>query len=203
MEETKNASPTKKNTITPSSSSSQATGSSESFLGSMLVLFLILLLLGVTGFFGFFGYRVWKQSKIIKNTPSIDHLALDKVASPTVPEEKAEEKTTPPSDTTPSNPAPEIDKKTLEIKVLNGGAAKGTAGTFTETLKKTGYTKATFGNSVGDYVGVTIYYAKDKEALAETLKGDVAKTYPKVTLAPALAANKDTTTASLVVILGK
>ncbi|MEP7162561.1 MAG: LytR C-terminal domain-containing protein [Candidatus Moraniibacteriota bacterium] len=173
---------------------------SESFLGSMLVIALVLILIGVTAFFGFFGYRVWRQGQAVKNAPSIERLSFEKTAPPVggMPSESKEE-----TPTTPASSATEVNKATLEVKVLNGGAAKGSAGTFTETLKKAGYTKAAVGNSIRDYKGVTVYFAKDKETEAQALKEDVVKTYPSAITAPALANDKDSASAPLVVILGR
>lgn len=172
----------------------------ESFLGSILVLVLVILLIGVTTFFGFLGYRIWRESQITKNTPSIQKIveapALPApVTNPTPPEE--------PKTETPAPALVSLDKTTLDIKVMNGGAAKGSAGTFGETLKKAGYTKVSVGNTNGDYAGAVIYYAADKQKEAELLQADVVKTYPKVTIAPIKVGNTDMAGATLVVILGK
>lgn len=173
----------------------------ESFLGSVLVLVLVILLVGAAVFFAFFGYRIWRDSQIVRNTPSIQKIVTDAPAipapttSPVIVEEAKPETTTP--SVTP------IDKTTLDVKVMNGGAAKGSAGTFGETLKKAGYTKTTVGNTTSDYTGVAIYYAAGKQKEAESLQGDVAKTYPQVTLLETKTGNADTAGATLVVILGK
>jgi hypothetical protein len=72
-----------------------------------------------------------------------------------------------------------------------------------DILKKAGYTKAAFGNTVADYTGTTIYYGANTQSVAEKVKELVIKTYPAVVVAPAEANNKDATAASVVVILGK
>lgn len=184
--------------ITPSSISPSPNEQNESFLGGLLVVLLLIIVVGVIAFFSVFGYQLWRDHQAVKNTPSIERMVAAKPTPPPAPASSE----TPPAEPAPS-PAPTLDKATLEIKVMNGGAPRGSAGTFTETLKKAGYTKTTFGNTVGDFTGTTIYFADGKEAEAEVLKVDVAKTYPKVTTAKAVTTNKDTTGASLVVVLGK
>lgn len=173
-------------------------GPDESFLGAMIITVLSLLLIGILGFFGYFGFRVWQEKKLIAETPSIDRLSVEVP----VAEEKPAVEETPPATETPPAP-PTIDKGTIEVKVMNGGAAKGSAGTLTDALKKAGYTKATFGNTTTDFTGVTVYYADGKNAEAELLKGDIVKTYPAVKTAPAVSTNKDTTLSPLVVVLGR
>lgn len=173
----------------------------ESFLGSILVLVLVILLIGVTTFFGFLGYRIWRESQLTKSTPSIQKI----VEAPALPAPTTNP--TPSEEPKPETPAASVaavmDKATLDIKVMNGGAVKGSAGTFGETLKKAGYTKVTVGNTSGDYTGTVVYYATDKQKEAESVLVDVLKTYPKATVAPAKAGIADMTGATLVVILGK
>lgn len=173
----------------------------ESFLGSILVLVLVILLIGVTAFFGFLGYRIWRESQLTKSTPSIQKI----VEAPALPAPTMNP--TPSLEPKPETPAAPVaalvDKATLDIKVMNGGAVKGSAGTFGETLKKAGYSKVTVGNTSGDYTGTVVYYATDKQKEAESVLVDVLKTYPKATVAPAKAGIADMTGATLVVILGK
>lgn len=179
--------------------------SREVFLGGMVILVFCLLLLILAGTFGYFGYRLWQSSQTERSTPSIQELGEiakeEGLATPSEPTpESAPSAATPaPSSSEPTLP----DKATLEVKVLNGGGARGSAGTLTDLLKKAGYTKAAFGNTVADYTGQTIYYGADGLKAAEALKEEVVKTYPKVTLAPAKTGDKDSTAALLVVILGK
>lgn len=170
----------------------------EVFLGGMVVAIICLLLLILAGTFGYFGYRLWQSAQIERTTPSIQELGekpvtdMPQVAAPT-----------PVAEPTPAPaPAPSADLAAVEVKVLNGGAAKGSASTLVDLLKKAGYTKASFGNSVANHTGTTIYYTITSQSAAETLKATVAKTYPAVTVAPAKAGDKDATAAAIVVVLG-
>lgn len=178
--------------------------SREVLFGGMVIVVFCILLLVLAGTFGYFGYRLWQSSQTERMTPSIQELGeVAVLPSPETPASEPASATPPasPASSTPESTLP--DKATLEVKVMNGGGIKGSAGTLTDLLKKAGYTKATFGNTVADYTGQTIYYGADSLKSAEVLKEEVVKTYPKVTLAPAKAGDKDMTAATLVVILGK
>lgn len=189
--------------VEPTVAGAPVTGkeSNEVFLGGMVVMVICLILLILAGTFGYFGYRLWQTAQEERMTPSIQELGEK-------PKENAEPVATPtpapePAPAPTPAPAPAADLATIEVKVLNGGGARGSAGTLTDLLKKAGYTKAAFGNSVNDHTGTVIYYAEASKSAAETLKETVAKTYPAVTLSPATAGDKDATAAAIVVILGK
>lgn len=174
------------------------------FLGGMVVAVLSLLLLMLAATFGFFGYRLWRTAQVERAAPSIQELGEKPIsvqASPETPSEPVTQPTPSPSAPTPSAPTPDL--ATLEVKVLNGGAPKGSAGTLVDLLKKAGYAKANFGNSTTDHQGTVLYYAAASQAAAETLKPLIAKTYPAVTLTPAPANDKDATAAAIVIVLGK
>lgn len=191
-----------KNQESPTVEAAATRETNESFLGSILVLVLVILLIGVTTFFGFLGYRIWRESQLTKSTPSIQKI----VEAPALPAPTTTNQapSLEPKPETPAAPVEAlVDKATLDIKVMNGGAVKGSAGTFGEALKKAGYSKVTVGNTSGDYTGTVVYYAPDKQKEAESVLVDVLKTYPKATVAPAKAGIADMTGATLVVILGK
>lgn len=177
--------------------------SNEVFLGGMIVGVICLLLIVLAGTFGYFGYRLWREAQVERSTPSIQELGEKAMAEP-VAETPAPTSIPTPSPAPSETPAPSAaDLATLEVKVLNGGAVKGSAGTLVDILKKAGYTKAAFGNTVADHKGTVIYYGATSQGAAETLKVTIAKTYPAVTLEPAKAGDKDATAAAVVVILGK
>ncbi len=174
----------------------------EAFFGSLLLFCLALSLLSAASYFGFAGYRYFKQVQAEKAIPSIDALPKTEVAE-VVPE-------TAPAMAENTEAKPEasaepvvIEKKTLVVKVLNGGAAKGVAGTYGEKLKAAGFTQMTIGNSIGDYTGQTLYYAKGKSAGADVIKAEVVKAYPSLTVKEAPAGDKDATAATYVLILGR
>lgn len=180
--------------------------SNEVLLGGMVVAVLSLLLLVLAGTFGYFGYGLWKAAQVERTTPSIQELG----EKPLSPEQiaAAPTPTPPPTPITPPpasvpTPTSETQLVALEVKVLNGGGARGSASTLTELLKKVGYTKAAFGNAVNDHTGTVVYYTAALQGEAEAVKAVVAKTYPNTTLTPAQSGDKDATVAGIVVILGK
>ncbi len=175
----------------------------EAFFGSLLLFCLVLSLISATGYFGFAGYRYFKQVQAEKAIPSIDALpkteVVESVPAVPVPAEKEAVETPAPSPET----VVAVDKKTLSIKVLNGGAAKGVAGTYAEKLKTAGFSKTVVGNAFGDYTGQTLYYAKGQSAGADAIKVEVLKTYPALVVKEAPSGDKDAGAATFVLILGR
>lgn len=175
----------------------------EVFLGGMVVAVICLLLLLLTATFGFFGYRLWQSAKVERTIPSIQELGEQPKVEPVT----STTETAPPTPSAASisepTPAASTNLASVEVKVLNGGAARGSASTLVERLKQAGYAKATFGNAAAEHTGTVIYYTATAEAIAKVLQETVAKTYPKVTLSPAQAGDKDATVAAVVVVLGK
>ena len=175
----------------------------EAFFGSLLLFCLVLSLVSATGYFGFAGYRYFKQVQAEKAIPSIDALpkaeVVESVPVAPAPAEKEVVETPAPS----SEAVTTIDKKTLSIKVLNGGAAKGVAGTYAEKLKTAGFSKTVVGNAFGDYTGQTLYYAKGQSAGADVIKVDVMKAYPALTMKEAPSGDKDAAASTFVLILGR
>ena len=180
--------------------------SREPLLGGLLlgalILFALLALAGIA--WAIYG-GVTKQ-QAASSEPSITSLEKETEA----PQEEAATPvtatTSPASDTaTPASSAPANAQpgKTTVVSVLNGGAAGGSAGKLAATLRQEGYTQVTARDATGNYTGVVIYHAANLSAEAETLKTAVAKTYPNVTIAPAIASNKATSTSPLTVIIGR
>lgn len=98
---------------------------------------------------------------------------------------------------------PETAKDKLDVKVMNGGAAKGSAGKISEFLKTSGYTAVKIGNAVGDYIGVTVYYLDGNQGNAEALKQALAKDYPQVQTKTATSSKTEEGSAPVVVMVGK
>ncbi len=96
-----------------------------------------------------------------------------------------------------------LDMKQESILVLNGGGAKGSAGEGVTLLKKEGFSKVSPGNTEKDYAGVTLYFAPHKESVANEVKKVLLKRYPTAISQEAKESNKETTGASVVVIIGK
>lgn len=180
------------------------TSSREPLFGALLFGMMILLTLGAVGVIGWSAYRGFRMTEERGALPSIATLPTKEVV--TEPEKTTEEKPVVESKETASTTSTEAALKQARetnIKVLNGGAAKGSAGTVAELLKKEGFTKVTVGNSASDYTGVTVYFAPSFEQAAESVKNVLIKTYPKGTSMAAPKENKEASQASLVIILGK
>lgn len=177
----------------------------EAFFGSLLLFCLALSLFSATGYFGFVGYRYFKRVQTEKAIPSLEALPKAEVVAsiPETPDpnrENSAETVAPAAD--PSTPTV-VDRKTLALKVLNGGAAKGVAGTYAEKLKAAGFAKTVVGNTFGDYTGQTLYYAKGQSVEADVIKAEVMKTYPTITVKEASSGDKDALAATYVLILGR
>ena len=169
--------------------------------GGLLLGFLILTLIGALGWVGWNGYQGYQHQKNMAMLPSI-------AALPKGEEPKTDVVVVPPEPTKPEE-KPATSEETLkkakgtEVKVLNGGAPKGSATTGSDILKKDGFTQVTTGNTTLDYTGVTVYFATGNESLADVVKNTLLKSYPKATTKEAVKDNKETSGAPLTVILGK
>lgn len=173
--------------------------------GRILFAVIVLLVLGVIGAIAWGGYRGFQMNTKQASLPSIATLSTEEVApsevTPVEEESVAPEKKN--GETIPTNDEVIKSAKSTEIHVLNGGAAKGSAGSAAEVLKKNGYTKTVIGNTLNDFSGTVVYFSSDKEKEAGQVRLDLIKTYPAITTKPADATKKETALASLVLILGK
>lgn len=177
--------------------------SRESLWGAVLFACMLLFVVASIGAVGWVTYRGWQSERAAKSQPSIT------VLSKQVGEEKntVSEESAPASADTPA-PKASVDEsaaaaKKLEISILNGGAAKGSAGILVDFLKKEGYSKIVSGNTINNYTGIVIYYASGLEKEVAMVKESVAKKYPQVKTLPADAKNKETSVAQVTIILGK
>lgn len=92
---------------------------------------------------------------------------------------------------------------TVAIKVLNGGAAGGSAGKMTTYLKQNGYAKAEAGNADGSNIGIVIYYSALMADEVKALQLLLLKEYKGVTAKPVEDAKiPEAKTAPIVVVLG-
>lgn len=171
--------------------------------GSLLLWFLVLTIIGILAGIAWGGYRGWNMREERAALPSISTLSETDTTAKNEPAPEAI------IEAEVAAPAPETSvedtkkAKATEIKVLNGGAAKGSAGTATTFLTREGYTKVTLGNTLSDYAGTTVYFAVGLDKEAAILKTTLLPNYPKTEVKPALPNNKETTAAPLTVILGK
>lgn len=89
------------------------------------------------------------------------------------------------------------------VKVLNGGAAGGSAGKMVMYLKTSGYAKAEAGNANGSNAGIVIYYSSGMEDEAKALQLTLLKLYKGVESKAASDAKvPEAKTAPIVVVLG-
>jgi len=199
MPETEN----KEQATTPSQEVVSPKRSHESLFGTLLFVGIALVLVALVGSMVWGGYRGFRLNKEQTALPSIGSLQMEEeqIEEPMKEEPKpaSEEPTVPVA----GDQAVMVKAKGTAIKVLNGGAAKGSATTAAEVLKKDGYTKLTTGNTVKDYVGVVVYYAAGLEQEANVVKISLMKTYPKVEAKAALKDNTETSQAVITIILGK
>lgn len=97
--------------------------------------------------------------------------------------------------------AGEINKNSINIKVLNGSGVAGAAANFANNLKQLGYTnivKVTDAENF-TYTGITIKYPKAKKAETEALKIDLeGKNYKVVSVE-----NTNTAESDILVVVGK
>ncbi len=177
--------------------------SREPFFGTILLLLMILFVVASLAAVGYAAYSSWHVSKEISNKPSITALSLER------DNQAPAEGTTEPSVANQEDVA--IQEKAAVLKkaqatvmiVLNGGFTKGAAGAAAGVLKQAGYTAVTVGNAIGNYSGVVVYYAAALEKEAGAVKESLLGKYPTVTVSPAITSNKETTTAPIMVIIGK
>lgn len=89
------------------------------------------------------------------------------------------------------------------VKVLNGGAVRGSAGKMVSYLKQNGYAKAETGNANGANKGVVIYFSVDMADEAKVLQLLLLKQYQGVEAKPVAEAKiPEAKTAPMVVVLG-
>lgn len=183
---------------------SSARSSREPLFGAILFGFFslvaIIVVVGI-GWGVYQGYQVSQERAVL---PSIATITLGDDVKETTEEPKEEvaieEK---PSTDTVSQEEMLKKAQAISIKVLNGGAPKGSASVVAGALTRAGFTKVEIGNTLKDYTGVVIYFAPEAEKEAETVKATLLKSYPNITTQSAIKTNTETTQAPLSIIFGK
>lgn len=149
--------------------------------------------------------RIYLEAR--EEKASIAKLSSDIPMSETTDAEASSDTTIPvaiPSTPVSGEPAAvSVDAEQETIAVLNGGGAKGSAGTVAALLKQDGYAKVTTGNTTKDYVGVTVYHAADKDGAAAMVVKSLLKQYPKAVSKEAPKTDAEASSAPIVVIIGK
>lgn len=179
------------------------TRSHESLWGAVLFAGMLLFVVASVSGVGWVAYSEWQSDRMAKSQPSITVLSEQQGGNKNVvPAEPAKTSESEPAQESSMSESVQAAKK-LEISVLNGGVAKGGAGTLANFLKQEGYSKTDSGNTLKDYVGVSVYYTSGLEKEAEVIKESVVKKYPQVKILPADTKNKETSVSQITIILGK
>lgn len=180
--------------------------SRESLWGALLFAAMIVFVVASIGGIGWTAYSHWKKVRTNGNNPSITGLLKETEQEMSG---VASNEILPPLENEIAKNAKIANEeiisaaKKLEVSVLNGGAAKGSAGVLADFLKKEGYLKTDMGNTQKDYMGVTIYHTVGLEKEVEVIKESVVKKYPQAKILPADSRNKETSVSQVTVILGK
>ena len=178
-------------------------GSREPLWGMFLIAGMLLFVIASIAGIGWAVYSKWQGARMAENQPSITALSQRQSEPETAMAESAQENTAVAAPEGQSDSTGLEAAKKLDISVLNGGAAKGSAGVLAEFLKTEGYDKTVAGNTLRDYAGTTIYHAASFEKEAEVIRTSVVKKYPQAKVLPADAANKETSVSQITIILGK
>lgn len=188
---------------TPKNNPSSSRASRGPLLGLILFGIIVLLVVGVVIMMAWGGYRGYRLSQERAALPSISNLSVGEVVTDATdePKEKITAEEAPSADVSAEEGVKKA--KATAIKVLNGGAAKGSASVASLALQKKGYTQVTMGNTIKDYTGVVVYYSPEVEKEAMVVKNDLLATYPKAEAKPAVKTNTETTQAPLSIIIGK
>jgi len=93
-------------------------------------------------------------------------------------------------------------KNDINIIVLNGGAALGSAGKIKKLLEDSGYVNAAAADALsGSHIGQMVYYRKGMEDTAEKIKDIVKENYPGIDIKEGKTAEQ--TKEDIVIMLGK
>lgn len=178
--------------------------SREPLWGAVLLACMLIFVVASVGVVGWMAYVKWHDERVAKSQPSITVLPEqpDGEKNITSGESAPEAENTSAAQTSGADDNAAAAKK-LNISVLNGGGAKGSAGTLSDFLKKEGYSKASAGNTINNYTGTVVYYAAGLEKEAAIIKESVVKKYPQAKILPANTNNKETSISQVTIILGK
>lgn len=169
----------------------------------MKEVFIALLVFALAGAGVWFGFRYRAEQKEAADArPSIANFAPENLPENVVREDVSDDAKdeTKKEEVTPVKPDLPA---TIAIKVLNGGAAGGSAGKVAAYLKQNGYAKAEAGNANGANAGIVIYYSAPMADEAKALQLLLLKQYKGVTSKPVEEAKiPEAKTAPLVVVLG-
>lgn len=145
----------------------------------------------------------------VKNTKRADgdKVSIQNISEEIIKEdaESEPEKKTEPEEVSKKNEV-EVSKSVnffdTAVKILNGGAAGGSAGKMKDLLASKGYKKIEAGNSNSStYSGTTIFYQSEAKAAAEKILADIKSKYPSAQVK--IASSSEEKSSAIVIILGK
>jgi cytoskeletal protein RodZ len=171
-------------------------------LGVFLVLWILSFFAGLAGVIFWHGYSQFGVRLEERARPSITELKVQAPAAESVVASMTDAQSETPATTPPSTEGAGVAKGDLSVRVLNGGAAKGSAGVVTELLTKAGFTKAVAGNATGDYQGMTVYCTKGKDTESKALADALAASYKEVTAKPIPENVSELAQATCTVVIG-
>ncbi len=167
----------------------------------ILVMIVVLILAIIAGT----GYWIWAKFAPPKeeNKTSITSITEELKTEELKNQENVQEETQPAEEpVSPADEAKAIAPADVSVKVLNGGAAAGSAAKIRDLLKTKGYTKIEAANAnLSGYASVTIYYKAEFKDQAEKIKETLAGQYKVIEMKE--GANAKEPSGDIVVILGK
>lgn len=169
----------------------------------MKEIFIALSVFVLAGVGVWFGYRYYKDQRALSDArPSIERFS-----SENLPKDKkvpVVDSNNEKNSEVPKVPGKPDDPKMIAIKVLNGGAAGGSAGKMVAFLKSNGYEKAEAGNANGSNSGIVVYFAPEMSDEVKPLQIVLLKSYRGVTAKPVADAKiPEAKMAPIVVVVGK
>ncbi|MFZ1720269.1 MAG: LytR C-terminal domain-containing protein, partial [Candidatus Moraniibacteriota bacterium] len=166
--------------------------SHEPLFGFLVMMIIVLCGVALASYGGWILYHGVRESRGDSSRVSIERIPLatnmeEQQKKPKEMEEpKNVENTEVKTDSTVAN-------KKISVKVMNGGAVKGSASVVAGVLMGSGYSTVGTGNATGDYTGVTVYFtAPATEADANAVKVTLLPKYPSSTVKPSVVGTADT-----------
>lgn len=156
--------------------------SREALFGAFVLFWVCSFFAGLVGVMFWHGYGRATPVMKERERPSITDLAP--VPPATIVVDTPQTETPPAEESAPATETttPAVAKGELVVRVLNGGAPKGSAAVVTEYLKTAGFTKAVAGNADANYSDVAVYCLAGKEAEAKSLEEALKTKYQGVTI---------------------
>lgn len=174
----------------------------DEFLGGAVVFFIGASLLFGAGFFAYLGYRIVQTTQ--DDRASIETLGTEGTEEPVIAaSEEAVVETPAVAEETVVEEKKELDKATVEIVVLNGGAPGGTAGKVTQILSDAGFAKAEAGNADKARSETEIFFGEGSEDAAEAVREALSDPYPDAKTTAADPKDPDTVVAPVTVVVAE